>query len=276
MPIEFKNKIPPFEAEHLESIAKIIADTDSGLTGTQIGNILTNVRIPDVDPQNTKWKRLYNAFVTFHNEHHVGNHVILFLNKTMNPVSYTSQPELFDLRRERLNQVLSFCGYEIGTDGKLRGVKRASTLSEAQRRAKRLKSNLESRNVHSEIFKYCEAEIISDNYFHAVVEAMKSITSRIRSLSGLDEDGSNLVGMAFGGNKEKAPILIINTYDSKTKIGEQAGFLNLLIGLYGTVRNPLNHEAKIEWNMEEQDAVDILTAISFVHRKLDKITKTKS
>ena len=44
----------------------------------------------------------------------------------------------------------------------------------------------------------------------------------------------------------------------------------LLKGLYGTIRNPLAHNPKIERDMVEQDALDILTMISLVHRKLDK------
>jgi len=39
---------------------------------------------------------------------------------------------------------------------------------------------------------------------------------------------------------------------------------------YGTIRNPLAHDPKIEWDMNEQDTLDILTMISLVHRKLDK------
>jgi uncharacterized protein (TIGR02391 family) len=51
---------------------------------------------------------------------------------------------------------------------------------------------------------------------------------------------------------------------------EQRGFVSLLKGLFGTIRNPLAHDPKIEWDMNEQDALDILTMISLVHRKLDR------
>jgi len=63
---------------------------------------------------------------------------------------------------------------------------------------------------------------------------------------------------------------IVRQGRSETLVGEQRGFVSLLKGLYGTIRNPLGHEAKIEWEMSEQDAVDILTTVSLVHRKLDK------
>jgi len=71
-------------------------------------------------------------------------------------------------------------------------------------------------------------------------------------------------------------MLVVNQYDSETLGGEQRGFVSLLKGLYGTVRNPLAHEPKMEWNVEEQDALDILTTISFIHRKLDNSRPTQS
>ena len=133
-------------------------------------------------------------------------------------------------------------------------------------RAARLETILEQRKVHPKVLEHCRAEILQNNYFHAVLEAMKSITVRIRGLSGLDGDGAQLVDAAFGGG---SPRLRINAFDAKSLQGEQRGFVSLLKGLYGMVRNPVAHEARIEWEMSEQDAVDVLTTISLVQRKLD-------
>jgi uncharacterized protein (TIGR02391 family) len=88
-------------------------------------------------------------------------------------------------------------------------------------------------------------------------------------LSGLQSDGADLVHQAFG-QSQSGPILAINSLVSETEKGEQRGFANLLIGLFGTIRNPLAHNPKIEWDMSEQDALDILTMASLIHRKLDK------
>src|SRR5437879_6516194 len=60
-------RVSPFESEHLTAIAKILADTDEGLTGSQLDHMLRECRIPDPTPSMTKWKRLYNAFVDFQN-----------------------------------------------------------------------------------------------------------------------------------------------------------------------------------------------------------------
>ena len=97
---------------------------------------------------------------------------------------------------------------------------------------------------------------------------------KIRRMSGLDGDGADLVDRAFGLGQSGSSVLAINRLATQTERGEQRGFVSLLKGLYGMIRNPLAHEAKIEWDMSEQDALDILTTTSLVHRKLDKAHRT--
>ena len=276
MAVESKTTIPPFATQQLQAIADILGATDGGLTGSEITHLLKDSKIPDVDgPTNTKRHRLYNAFAAFQNEHQVGNHVIVFITRAMNPVSYTDAWECFETRRTELNRVLAMCGYELRKTGKIGSISKAHTLDQALARANRLQETLRQRNVHSDVLTYCNAEVLQENYFHAVLEAMKSITAKIRRLTALDEDGAALVDQAFGFNQDRKPTLAINALDTKTRQGEQRGFLNLLKGLYGTVRNPLAHEAKIEWDdMSEEDAVDILTMISLIHRKLDRAVRT--
>jgi uncharacterized protein (TIGR02391 family) len=263
-------KIALFSGQQLESIAQVLADTGSGLTGSEIGHILAECRIPDVSPTMTKWKRLYNAFVEYQNVKQFGNHVVGFIHKAMNPVRYTSQPHAFAQRRDDLNQVLAFAGMHLGDDGKLRPTDRASNISEAKEKANRLHSALDTRNVHADVLRFCSAELLQENYFHAVFEAMKSVAAKIRQMSGLTSDGADLVRDAFSIGKDCNPLLAINPLATETDQGEQRGFVNLLIGLFGVIRNPLAHNAKIEWEMNEQDALDVLTTASLIHRKLDK------
>jgi hypothetical protein len=61
MAIDAKNVVPPFSPQHLEAICRVLADTDTGLTGSEIGYLLQDSRIVDTDPSNTKWKRLFNS-----------------------------------------------------------------------------------------------------------------------------------------------------------------------------------------------------------------------
>jgi uncharacterized protein (TIGR02391 family) len=132
-----------------------------------------------------------------------------------------------------------------------------------------------SRKVHADVLAFCRAELLKENYFHAVFEAMKSIAAKMRSISGLTSDGAQLVQDAFTPSGAQSSVLAINALVTETEKGEQRGFANLLIGLFGTIRNPLAHTPKIEWEMSEQDALDILTTASLVHRKLDKAQRLR-
>lgn len=264
-------KVPVFDGQQLESIARLLADTDEGLTGSQIGHLLQECRMADPTPSMTKWKRLYNAFVDAQNQHQVGNHVVMFINRVMKPVRYTTDPQGFAKRRDHLNTILSFPGLYVTDDGQVRWSTKATNLDQALDRAGRLHAALVSRGVHADVLTFCRAELLQQNYFHAVLEATKSIAAKIRSLSGLTCDGAELAQGAFGLPKDGSPPrLAINDLKTDTDRGEQRGFANLLIGLFGTIRNPLAHNPKIEWPMEEDDALDILTLASLIHRKLDR------
>ncbi len=262
-------RISPFNEQHLASIAKILADTSDGLTGSEIGHILQQIKVRDVSPEMTKWKRLFNALAGKQNEVKVGNHVLMFITRAMNPVQYTSNPHVFARRRDQLNTVLAFSAMYLGDDGHLHHSERADGIDQALQRANRLHAALVSRAVHRDVLAFCRAELLQENYFHAVFEAMKSISAKIRSLSGLTGDGAELVTQAFALGRDCRPILAINGLATETDRGEQRGFANLLIGLFGTIRNPSAHNPKIEWPMPEQDALDILTTLSLIHRKLD-------
>lgn len=263
-------QVPPFNAQQLTALAKALGDTDDGLTGTQIENLLAQCTIPDVDPTLTKWKRLFNAFVAFQNKRGFGNHVVVLINRAMAPVQFTVDPARFNRWKDRLNVILAFSGMSVGNDGKVRWVKPASSLDEAVARANRLQYLLENRGVHPDVLLYCKAEWLQENYFHAVFEATKSIAAKIRALTGHPGDGAPLIQAAFGGPN---PPLAINELKTDSDRSEQSGFLNLLIGIFGTVRNPLAHNPKLDWAMNEQDALDILTLVSLVHRRIDQRTR---
>ncbi|WP_348630827.1 TIGR02391 family protein [Mesorhizobium sp. M4B.F.Ca.ET.203.01.1.1] len=55
----------------------------------------------------------------------------------------------------------------------------------------------------------------------------------------------------------------------KARQDEQKGFGNLLKGTFGMFRNPMAHEARINWAMSKEDAEDLLSLVSLIHRRLD-------
>lgn len=189
----------------------------------------------------------------------------------MNPVSYVRDHSAFKKRREELNIVLAFAGFYVREDGRVGRTDRAATLDAARARAGRLKKALEDRAVHEEVLKYCRSELMDDNCFHAVFEATKGVAQRIRELTGLGCDGGELVTKAFLGER---PLLALGPLNTDSEKSEQKGFANLLIGLFGAVRNLLAHATKTNWPMSEQDALDIFSMVSLMHRKLDGVRRT--
>ena len=258
--------IPSFSPAQLEAICKSLADTSEGLTGTEIGQILAQINVKDTDPNLTKWKRLFNALANIQNINKTGNKNFSFIKHALDPARYQGQHKLFEERCRKVNITLSYLGYEFYDDGKFHIRQKAKTLTEAEERANRLRSLLQQRNIHPDILKFCRDELLEDNCFHAVLEACKSVASKVRNISGLTNDGADLIKDAFGGNN---PLIKINSFRTDTEKSEQKGFVNLAIGLFGTFRNPTSHAPKIEWPIDEQDALDIFSLISYIHRRID-------
>lgn len=268
-------RIPPFEDVILREVCDVLGDTDSGLTGREIGELLSQCSIDDPNPTETKRHRLFGALERQQRRDGCGNNIIDFVLVAMNPVRYLRDRELFEDRRLELNQVLAFSGLSLGEDGQIKKVAASRTISEAQERASRLQRELTNRKVHLDVLRYCRAELLQDNYFHAVFEATKSVAEKIRDKSGLRWDGSRLVDEAFGFADRGYPVLAFNSLQTETEKSEHRGLMNLLKGLFGTFRNTTAHAPKIKWVIEAQDALDMLTLTSLLHRRLDTCVLTK-
>lgn len=254
-----------FTQEQLQAIADALAGTDEGLTGSELTHLLQTCHIKDVDPEITKRHRLYNAFVNDQNTRKNRAHILAFIRKSMKPARFSRFPHRFEPMRHNLNRALSFCGLEMDQAGEIVSVNKAFTLSEAQLRAQALRTDLIARGVHSDVMAFCREELLHQNYFHAVLEAVKSIADKLRARTGLDDDGGVLIDRVFGGD---TPMLAINSLASRSERNEQRGFVNLLKGTYGMFRNPTAHEARINWDMKKEDAEDLLSLVSLIHRRI--------
>ena len=184
----------------------------------------------------------------------------------MAPARYARLPQRYEPLRANLNRALAFTGLVVDDTGMLSSSDRATTLPEAQQRALGLRRDLEGRGVHPDVLGFCRAELLADDYFHAVQEAVKSVAAKLRARTGLTDDGSSLVDRALAG---EPPMLAISALRTPSQKSEQAGFANLIRGTFGMFRNPTAHEARIHWPMTKDDAEDLLTLVSMIHRRLD-------
>jgi uncharacterized protein (TIGR02391 family) len=266
--------IPVFDEVHLQRICDVLGDTGEGLTGSEIGRLLSQVGIHDPEPSLTKRHRLFAALSARQRVDRCGNLVAAFIRVVMQPVRYTAHAQRFDSRRSVLNEVLAFCGYGVGEDGEIRMLTAARTLTEAEQRADRLRGELRRRGVHADVLAFCRAELLQSDYFHAVFEATKSVADKIRSRSGLTGDGAEIVDHAFGCGKAGIPYLAFNSLESDTERSEHTGLMNLMKGMFGAFRNLTAHAPKVSWSITEQDALDLLTIASLLHRRLDAAIRT--
>ncbi len=260
--------MPPklFSESELRSAAEALGDTNDGLTNTEIDELLHLCRVHDDFGPGTKWRRIY---VNLWNQQASDGHrqaSLAFIRKAMKPERYLKAPERFSFMQASLNKALSFAGLAIDEAGQLHAARQVHTLAEAERRARELRSDLETRGVHPDVLAFCKAELLADNYFHAVLEAAKSIFDKLRRLTGLTDDGASLVDKALSG---ASPLLAINNLATDSERSEQSGFANLIKGTYGMFRNPTAHEARVKWQMPKEDAEDLLSLASLIHRRLD-------
>lgn len=261
-------RYPPLDLGVLRRVCEVLGDTDTGLIGREIGRLLRESNLPDPG-ETTKRERLFDALNRAQQRDQTANCVFHFLNTVMNPARFLSDSEKFEEWRAELSVALAFAGFEISEKGRVRKrPRRAETISEARARANRFRDKLRDRGVHPAVLQACEDEIRDQNYFHSVFEAAKSLAERVRQLSGLTGDGIPLITEAFG-RKPGLPRIAFNRLKDRTDESEHDGNTNLLKGVFGAFRNTTGHRLKARWQIPEQDALDVMSTISLLHRRLD-------
>lgn len=260
---------PSWSHGTLKSVAAVLADTENGLTGSEIGDLLARLKMSDPLPDATKRVRLAEAFVVRQNKDQSSNRIITFIVAAMEPVRYRDRPELFALRQDRLNEHLAFVGLRVNDAGKVARGARAQTLDEATRIATSIRDELQRRKVHPEVLRYCSVEVLKKAHFHACLEATKSIFERLRRTTGAQGDGAALVDAALSLGRAGVPALAINTLRTQTERDEQTGLANLIKGIGGVYRNPTAHDPRLNRSVSDEELLEVLTIVSMLHRRLD-------
>lgn len=267
-PVLVAERIPPLDLGVVRRLAEIIGDTESGLIGRDIGRLLAEARI--VDPgEMTKRERVFEALAGVQQRDQAANAVLRFVTVVMNPVRFINRPDAFEFWRSNLNEALAFAGFSIDIDGGVvRRAAKARTISDARAKAEDFKRKLEDRDTHPEVLRACASEIADENYFHGVFEAVKSLAERVRSMSGLADDGIPLVNNAFG-RSSGLPRVAFNGLEDRTDQSEHDGYANIMRGVFGAFRNTTGHRPKVAWPMPEAVALNIMSTVTLLHDRLD-------
>jgi TIGR02391 family protein len=265
-------QISKFYPGTIEEVSRSIGDLFSG---RQITSILIESELVRHDPGEgtTKWRRIETSISRQQSLQGDGRPLVSFVSAAMRPDRLISAKGDLNECKTRLNLALSFAGYSVRDDGKVGKVPATKTLGEALKRSQRLRQMLEMRGAHLEVLRHCRPELLKKDYYEAVFESIKGLGERLRTLGNIDDDGRSLVQYVLGGRN---PLVPINDLSTSTKRNEQIGTELIAEGLYAAFRNPQSHETRLTWNLSEHDALDVLGALSLVHRRLDQAEKLQS
>lgn len=99
----------------------------------------------------------------------------------------------------------------------------------------------------------------------AVLNAFIAVFDQIRARTGLDLDGSNLVGRTFS---EQNPYLILSDLETESGRNDQVGFLRIYQGAYQGIRNPKAHT--LQHDLDQHKAAQYLVFASLLARRVDE------
>ena len=253
-----------FNNSQITNISHLFGDRI--MTGSEISRVFERLGIVDNSGESTKWRRLEYAFTERQNIDNSGNAILRFIKEVLNPVNFLQRQNEFNDYCSELNGILAFSGIMFCQDGSYKKTIVAQTISDARKRVRSIVPKLRERGVHNRIIHFCNEELLAENYFHAVFEATKSLSEYIRQITGLKDDGAELYDKALSSAN---PYIIVENFTTNAGINRQKGLCNMLKGINSMVRNVTAHTPKINWIIDENEAVDVLLVISFLQKNLD-------
>ena len=122
----------------------------------------------------------------------------------------------------------------------------------------------EKRNIHPKISKVSKALFDDGHYKQASLQAFLLIDDVVKSQSGYDDTGFNLMMNAFN---ERNPLIQLNANSTNSDENEQAGYKFIFAGTALGIRNPRAHE--VNWPETLDECLDHLGLASLLMRKID-------
>lgn len=118
--------------------------------------------------------------------------------------------------------------------------------------------------IDVELWEALEKNYESENYKSAILDAIFKLTETIRNKTGLEGDGSALIGQAFGGND---PQIKLNKLQTDSEKDIQKGIQDILRGIYTGIRNPRSHDAMVD---DKLSADAIIVFINYLLKLIDQ------
>lgn len=119
-------------------------------------------------------------------------------------------------------------------------------------------------SIEQDLWEAIEKNYENESYSSAILDAIHLLTDTIRNKTGLEGDGSSLIGQAFGGENPK---IQLNKLQTESEKNIQKGIQEILRGLYTAIRNPRSHD---KYNDTKEEADSIICFIGYLLKLIDK------
>jgi uncharacterized protein (TIGR02391 family) len=256
----------PITGMTLEEIARAIGDTYSG---SQLPRYLRESEIPKefvpAELAGSKWEYVLGIFEALHDGGSAARRALRkFIGGWLEGRYHTPpRPEV----RKRIVALLAAQGWHV-TDGRLvigeRIADVVGTLTPLEQDARIAALHVDVRGVADRYLESGHAEV-------AIFEAFKAINNRVKAMTGLDLDGSPLMGEAF---KDSDPPIVLADLSTETGRNIQAGYRFLFMGAVRGIRNPDAHE--LFKALDAKEALETLAFASLLMRRLDDAVQLAS
>lgn len=118
--------------------------------------------------------------------------------------------------------------------------------------------------IDAELWENIQKNYEAENYTGAIIDAIFKLTDTIRNKTGLEGDGTSLVGQAFGGDD---PQIKLNKLQTNSEKDIQKGIQEILRGIYTGIRNPRSHDSMSD---DKLSADAIIVFINYLLRVIDQ------
>ena len=164
----------------------------------------------------------------------------------------------------KFNECLQFYSLKINEQSKI------VLIHEEQKTSSTNSDLFRSRHFHDEVVKHAKRQFTDQHYFDAVDECCKAFGKHVEKKSKLGDHGFNLMSKALG----NAGSLKLNQQKTETEKNLQQGLMYMCMGLMLGIRNPIEHEPQFDYSINRQDALEILSFISYLYKQIDQCVYT--
>ncbi|HEY2141082.1 MAG TPA: TIGR02391 family protein [Solirubrobacteraceae bacterium] len=249
----------PITGMTLEEIARAIGDT---YTGSQLPRYLRESGVPEefipAEVTGSKWEYVLGIFEALHDGGSAARRALReFIGGWLEGRYHTPpRPEI----RKRITALLAAQGWHV-REGRLAIGERAA---DAVGVLTPLGQDARIAALHTDVREVADRYLESGHPEVAIFEAFKAINNRVKAMTGLELDGSKLMGEAFA---DSGPPLALGDLSTETGRNIQVGFRLLFSGAVRGIRNPDAHE--LFKALDAEEALETLAFASMLMRRLD-------